>query len=197
MTSKILDHVERRLARLATIYKSSASHKGVIAALSKQIQEIEDAAFAMLTLRSITDCSAAQLDGIAKLLGVEREGRDDEALRVRLRAQVLVNSRSGEFNTLLLVLRLLSPAAALVSLTEYHPANVLARVDSAVTENGPQVASVLRLAKAAGVGLQLVYQEQDDFEVFTLGDASGASTDGQGLSSTGDSSLGGHLAGVA
>jgi hypothetical protein len=195
MTSQILDHVEQRLARLATIYKNSTSHKGVISALSKQVQEIENAAFAMLTLRSITDCSAAQLDEIAKLLNVEREGRADDELRLRLRAQVIVNSRSGEIGTLLLVLRMLSPAGASVSLTELYPASVVAHVGGVALPFATQVAALLRTAKAAGVNAQLVYQDTTDENVFTLTDTSQTGV-GLGLGDSTDSSVGGVLAGV-
>lgn len=192
---RITDHVARRLARLATIYRNSASHRGVLTALTKQVQALEDAAFGLLVLRSINDATAAQLDEIGRILNVEREGRTDAELRLRLRAQVLVNSRSGEYNTLLLVLRLLSPSNAVVSLTEYFPAAVVAHVDGVALDNAGEVASLLRLAKAAGVNMQLVYQDTVDANVFTLTDTSQVGP-GSGLGDSSNSSVGGSLAGV-
>jgi hypothetical protein len=194
--SPITDHVARRLARLATIYRNSESHKGVLSALTKQVQAIEDAAFGLLVLRSLNDAAAAQLDEVGRILGVEREGRTDDALRLRLRAQILINNRSGEVDTLLLIVRLLTPALASVSLDEFFPASAVGHVDGVAITDGPEIARLLRLAKAAGVNVQLTYQDTSDENVFTLSDVSQTGP-GLGLGDSSNASVGGSLAGVS
>lgn len=182
---RIPDHNTRALSRLLTQYRNSVSHAGIIGAICNQVQALEDAAFALLLTRSIDDASGAQLDIVGDLVGQPREGRDDATFRLWIRARILVNRRSGEVETINDVIAQVLPGAA-GRVREFQPAAMEATVTGIATSSADahSLDTLLRLAKAGGVGIQTIYQSADDAGTFTLA-ADDETGGGLGLSSGG------------
>lgn len=171
----VSDHAARALARLAGQLKQSVSHKGMLNALSEQTQECEDNAFDLLLTRQVEAATGATLDGIGDIVGMARQGRSDSDYRNFIKAQILINRRSGEIETLIEVVRLLIPSwagASVVKLTEY---TVSAYVLECTTSTGfttsalaYQVWVIVKSATAAGVRPYLIYNTAATSAMFSL-----------------------------
>jgi hypothetical protein len=197
--TQILDHAARALGRLAMQLKESATHQGKLNAWSQQIQELEDAAYALLGLRSIDDCEGVQLDGIGVIVGAPRGNLDDAGYRLRIKAQILINRRSGEVETLIAILKQLLPLAR-IKATELPPACIELEVQEVIlTQSDADLcATLLRSGKVGGVSLQLWYQAADLDATFTLSsDNTYETSDTLGLGDSTDPTIGGSLQGAA
>jgi hypothetical protein len=166
---RITDHNERALARLLAQFKQSESHAGILGAFCNQVQGLEDAAFGLLITRTIDGASGVQLDVIGRIVGQQREGRDDPTFRLWIRARILVNRRSGEVETINAVIAQVFPLA-LAQVIEFPPAALEAQVTGTITTatDAHSLDTLLHLAKAAGVNVQTIYQTADDAGTFTL-----------------------------
>src|SRR5690606_2715333 len=159
------DHAERALSRLAGQLRSSATHKGLVLALARQSQDLEDALIGFKILRQVDDASGAQLDGIGSIVGCAREGSEDPDYRARIKAQILVNRRSGEIETLIAIVSLLLPGARVV-VTEFEPAALDVRADDTALADPMRIAKLLKVAKAGGVKLTFSYSTAPEAEAF-------------------------------
>jgi hypothetical protein len=165
---QITDHADRAVDRLPMQNKGVASIEGLVRAFANQIQDLENAYFGLLVLRQIGIATGSQLDVIGKIVGAPREGLGDDDYRLRIRAQILVNRRSGEIETLLQIARLL--IAGTPTLEEFEPACAIltARGLTFLPAGPTELANMLRNAKAAGVRLLTEYFTTDPGDTFTL-----------------------------
>lgn len=78
LATEITDHVQQALNRLPEQYRRPLM-QGLIRAIVKQVQVLEDATFALNAGRQLFNGNAvgAQLDGIGELVGVKRNGLQD------------------------------------------------------------------------------------------------------------------------
>lgn len=164
---RIPDHAERALARLLTQYRGTHSVPGVLRVLCRQVQEIEDALFAVIAGRALDTATGAQLNNLGRIVGVERASLDDAAFRLRIRAQILVNRRSGESETLIAILAYLAPGSTPI-LREHFPAALSLEAAGAVIADPTQHANVIDSARAGGVRAVLLYHPQPDDETARL-----------------------------
>lgn len=106
----ISDHIERALEELPSQFKNKINWEKFINVLIKPIQELEDVFQDLLLLRALDTAFGRQLDGIGDIVGLDRNGRNDDEYRYALRFKIFINSSSGEPETLIKALKYFTEA---------------------------------------------------------------------------------------
>ncbi len=178
------DHVTQATALLLTQFKGAAAVEAWLSSYVTQVQEIEAMLFDLLEDRAIDTAIGTQLDGLGVIVGVAREALSDDDYRERLKIQVKINACSGTIEDVLEIFKLLMPDNTFF-MTEYADAAFTLEVVEPIL-NGPYLARVCLLIKAAGVRLLLFWADAstgDDF--FSFGPDPDLEGDSFGLDSTG------------
>jgi hypothetical protein len=149
------DHLDMMVSRLPLQFREVTQIQLRYEGIAQQVQELEDAAWDVFTLRSLADAEGEQLEVLGRLLKASRGSLDDTSYRNRLRAQILVFRKSGEVETLIQVVRLLAPPVVNPQVTEPSPATAFVDVVSGTVFDVPSLFAVLKRAKDAGVRLLL------------------------------------------
>jgi len=144
-TKRLADAV----GKLIDQFKGQANVEALIRAWAQQSQDVETAAFYLLDMTTLSSAAGAQLDGLGRIVGVERAGRTDDDYRVRIGAQILLNNASGTIEDLLQLAVALGGTTT--TLTEFYPAKIEIESASPIV-NGLEIGRVTGLAKPAGVG---------------------------------------------
>lgn len=163
---KITDHVARGISRVLSQFKDSKSVLGIIAALASEVQQVEDGLFGMLALRSIDSATGVHLDRIGKIVGELRDGRDDAAYRIGIRARVLLNKSSGTTPEILALFRML--VTNKLRLEEFDPAALVLHIETEAVSNPDALYKVLQAIAADGVRALLHYLTTTEANTFTL-----------------------------
>lgn len=142
--------------RLIEQFRGRANIEAFVAALAQQSQELEDAAFGVITETTIANAVGVQLDSLGTVVGIERGGSIDAEYRLKLQGQVLANNSDGTINELLAVLSALG--ATSIVLTEDYPAKVAIVLGDAFAL-GEVAGEMVGKARAGGVGLDLTWFE--------------------------------------
>lgn len=119
-----------------------------VSSITPSFQELEDTFQDLLNERALDSAIGQQLDGIGTIVGLSRNGRDDETYREALQAKIFENVGSGEPNTLLNFLKTLTEAE-IVEILEYYPATVVLYTNGLVIPN--DLVSQVNKVRAAGV----------------------------------------------
>ena len=145
----IEDHVTRGLDRLLQRYKESPNLNGLLSSLMQPLQEIENQAYKLYTERSIYTAIGFQLDGIGKIVGLEREDRDDEDYRAALIIQIQINKAGGEPESIITAIRQLYKTEE-ISYADVYPANYEVHfISGVIIENAK---ALINSISPAGVG---------------------------------------------
>jgi hypothetical protein len=142
---------------------------GLGESFAQQVQDLENAAHAVLEGRTIDDAEGAQLDGLGALVGERRNGQTDEIYRLRIRARIQLNLSSGTGDQILSIFANLIASGQTIRLKEYFPASFLLTVSGTVgtTEAvGAELGRLLQTAKAAGINAQLKASTDTDENTF-------------------------------
>lgn len=155
----VTSHDELAQSRLPLQYRDKANIHGLISAIAGQAQQLEDALWDVAMLRTIDEATGGQLDVLASILGADRADADDDVLRLRLRAHILLNRSSGTAPEILEILALVSDPSTVIELREYFPAAIIVSVVSEVQPPGwlQVISKLLRLAKGAAVRAELLF----------------------------------------
>lgn len=108
--SQITNHDDQALARLAEQFKDQANIAAVIQAFADQIQDAEDALYALINCRTVAYATGATLDAVGEMVGQPRsidgpDATDDEAYRALIYARILINTSYGTAEDVLGFLR--------------------------------------------------------------------------------------------
>lgn len=175
---------------------SGQTIQDLTSAMAESGAALETAAFDILELLDPDAASGVHLDRLGKLVGQEREGRNDANYRIAIKARIAVNRSSGTLPELLNIVRILVGDDAFIRAAGYakqgfdsgaywiHADNV------AVPE---EVAAMLGDADLAGVGGVLTYTS-DLAGSLRLSDTTAVGPIANGLSAVGGP--GGGLAGL-
>lgn len=164
MTSKITNHAEQAIERLASQFRAATmglddnNIEGLLRDLISPVQDIEDTLWQLFIERTIYTAVGAQLDVIGRILGFPRNTPDDDIYRVYLLGQIKALRSQGTIDDLIsLVQTLVSGTTGQVHLEEYFPAAVVIYVDSVVVtpDLAAAMAYFLRIAKTSGVRIIL------------------------------------------
>ncbi len=178
---KITDHIIAAKKRLLEQYKGKARMEALIEALVTPVQPLEDAFFQLLEERYLETSVGFQLDRLGDIVGISRDGLNDDQYRLRIRARIFVNVSNGEPETLILVYKLLT-LSNLVILEELFPAAAGLMCDGPDIpdpEDVQFIADLMEAAALAGVRIDFlgVFDEANPFAfdgtVLPLGDGFG------------------------
>lgn len=169
----IADHAARGLARLAEQYKNKPKFAALINSLNRQIQELENAFYQLLTERSIDTAIGVQLDILGKIVGERRGGALDADYRLRIRARIRANLSSGTVEDIYAVFRALLGMAtppAVFKWADAFPAGFVFTIVSPVimAAQVPIFVRFLRDSKGGGIGAHFGWQPVPDALAFTL-----------------------------
>ncbi len=152
--SEVTTHVADGLAALPQQLRGREKFEALVTTYLTQSQEIESAAWDLYAL-AITNSSDHALDQVGAILRQPRpDGMTDTVYRKVLSGVVLAMKSSGTGDEVEEVARAMIGAYA--TLTETFPATMLARPASEPDVPASVLLSVLRRAKSAGVGLQVI-----------------------------------------
>lgn len=124
MFTPISDHQTEAKARLITQYRESGQLRGLVGAIVKPIQAIEDALVQLNTQRQLDTATGVNLDRLGDILGFPRPPGDSDALyRQKLLARVKINTSQGEPERVIETFKLFTGATQ-VQLYEGSPAEI-------------------------------------------------------------------------
>lgn len=147
---KINNHIEQAKRRLLEEYKYKPRIAGFIDAIVGALQEIENSADLLYRGRSIFTAIGAQLDGLGKIIGLDREDRSDEDYRDALFAQIQINVSGGEPESIYVAIKKMLNATS-AQIIEIYPASyqLFVQTNDSVTN---KLVSLVDSMTPAGVG---------------------------------------------
>jgi hypothetical protein len=135
------------------------------------VQRIEDDAWDILELRTLENADLVRLKVLGKLVGQPRLGFDTEDYRALIRARARANRSQGRAVDLRETITILLGSAENFTMLEMAPAQLY--ISATIPLTATQVAMlrvILPDTRAAGVGLQLLFSDEDFDDVFVWGD---------------------------
>jgi hypothetical protein len=167
MFSRSTDHVERGQRLKLAQFRGKPNLEGLISPWLEQVQELEDVLYALLVERWLPNAVGYQLDVLGRIVGQRRGDRDDETYRLWIAARAMVNRSSGLPEQLYAIMRKVVSATTDIELSEEPPAAFTMIIHDPIDEDvGGEIAKIIHLAKAAGVGSALDWFRGSD--VFTF-----------------------------
>lgn len=143
----------------------------LLAAISAEVQEIEDMWLAILASNAIDVAGGDQLDQIGKLVDLPRGGSTDADYRRRIRAKVAVNRSLGLVNDIIRIVRLVvNDAGVTVKIDQQGIAAYVAKLGALAvpTVTATDLASFLRKGTSAGVRSIVESSTVADSDAFIL-----------------------------
>lgn len=124
MIERIINHVEQSLDRLLYQYKGKPKIEGLLTSFVKQIQDIEDASFPLMSDRSVETSIGKQLDHVGDIVGIGRiAGQSDEEFREAIKTQIIQNMNEGTAEQVIAAAKFFLAAEAIWYL-EVYPAEI-------------------------------------------------------------------------
>lgn len=151
-----LTHVEEARARLLSQYAGRLERD--LDPVSLQVQEVEDALWAVWSGRGVGTATGHTLDLLGRIVGEDRQGESDALYRIRIRARIQANLSDGTWDDLHRVAAILLDTQwplATVTGTEIYPAAFQYRIDGITI--APSLLTILRsfLRSIRGAGIEL------------------------------------------
>ena len=138
-----------------------------------EVQELSDAAWAVLVSRLIDDATGVHLTTIGRLVGQERTNEDDDRFRVLVRARIAVNTSSGQWPTLLRIIKLLLTNDVAYTLQEFLPGAMVLTIEDPIDFIPYAEHRMLEEATAGGVRIDVHFHETPSDELFRWGSGPG------------------------
>lgn len=130
-------HLEEALAQLAEQFHGKPEPGTVLAPFVGEVQTLETVLTSTIDAVALAYAEGAQLDGIGKIVGEAREGREDEAYRSAIGARILLNNSSGTIEDLIGLTRALLGDVA-VQVVEVQPAHFELIIAGSVPASPPE-----------------------------------------------------------
>ncbi len=106
IVTKIENHVQQALDRLLQQYKGRPNIAAFITALVEQVQDLEDAIYPLDQYRQLIYAYGQQLDNLGEVIGLSRNGLNDQEYLVLLLGTIAENNSDSTAGTLLDVIQL-------------------------------------------------------------------------------------------
>lgn len=150
----ISDHIARAKNRLIEQYKGKPKVEGVVEALVKPFQDIEDVLQQLKTERWIDTAIGVQLDKIGEIVGAEREiEQNDDDYRLLIKAKIIMNLNQGTPEEVIAAAKFFI-GAAFIWYLEVYPAAVDIFSSTVIPEeNRPKIRAQLKKFLPACVSL--------------------------------------------
>lgn len=172
--SQIVDHVDGGLAFFMRAFADKAKVRALARAWLLQVQDLEDALWAMLRQSDLEFAVGAQLDQVGELVQLARGVLADGLYRPLLRAGIRARRSNGTGEDLIAIATLaLQGTGITFSLREGHGSAVIEPHAFLPDGFADVFLRVLRLGKAGGVQLQLFTPPSPELEggLFTFAPA--------------------------
>ena len=148
-------------------YRDKTNWDKLCAVIAKPFQDLEDAFQQLLLFRYVSVATGDVLDLLGALVDEGRNGRDDTAYRIRIKAKILLIKSSGTVPQILALLEALQPTQ-LKKLVPYYPATFVVDIDGITTAaDANELAAMVAAAKAAGVRANITYSTVATADTFT------------------------------
>lgn len=167
------DWETRLLSKLYIQFKEQPNIVALVkAVIAPQFQDLEESGQSILTITSIDDSEGVNLDVIGRIVQQLRLGTDDATYRHYLRARIRANKSSGTPNNIYSVFFALIGDNTVMKITQYNIAFFQLVIGTPISHTLAGVAlGFLRDSKMAGVGANLLWQEEPDEQMFTFANA--------------------------
>lgn len=204
--TKQTDHASKARGNLIEQFKSCENIEALLDVFSAQVQDLEDVLFELIDNRFLDDAVGEQLDGLGRIVNLQRNNLDDDTYRTQLKAQIATNASSGTVEDVVAVVSLILGENYTVTVDEFFgtpvdceggTASFSLRINEVFAGDGNDVAAVVADVKAAGVRATVEwYLEINSFQ-FSTGSGLTPSTGTKGLADSSFPSAGGFLASAA
>lgn len=183
----ISDHIARAKDRLIEQYKEKPKIEGLLEAVVKPLQELEDLFLALGTERWIDSAIGAQLDVVGKIVGALRDvGQNDEDYRLAIKAQIIMNLNQGTPEEIIAAAKFFI-GSIFIWYLEVYPAAVDIFSSTVIPEeNRAKIRAQLKKFLPAGVSLDS-FGQFDEANPFIF-------SGGSGFGDVNDANVGGLLA---
>ncbi len=183
------DHSGTGLALLIDQFRGQHSVRGILNSFLSQVQEVEDATFAVISGRILDAAVDAQLDSLGDLVGEPRKGRSDTDYREAIRLRIRVNRSNGRAEDVIDVVRIATSGALIYN--EYYPAGF--EVDAFGLASPRELQKLIGQTRAVAVRGVLVSSTTPANQNFVYGSVYGAAVGQKGFGSSYDAAVGGRL----
>jgi len=191
MSTAIIDHVDRALARLPEQFKLSQNIRDLIEVFADRTQGLEDVIQDVYRERWLDDAVGEQLDRIGDIIDLFRGGFSDSIYRSMLYFKIYSNASNGEPERIMAYVKTLTEAT-IVRFFEFYPASFeIFTNGSVVPDNFTDLVQAMSSAAVGFVGITVGYGSLTPFTFAIDGEPSynpaygggfaeeGFSTDGQ------------------
>lgn len=170
LATEITNHVQQALGRLLQQYQGRPLIAGFYTALVNQIQDLEDAVFDLDSGRQIWDGTStpaygAQLDGIGEIVGISRNGLDDQQYILLIFGKIAENFSQDTANDVVSVIQYLFQAEQIL-MQEIYPAGLFIDILNPALPSSLFAIAKTLVQNAVGAGIQVVMAEQNTVNVF-------------------------------
>ncbi len=188
--------------RVIAQYRENDQFMALIGALGDEVQQIEDAIYALYQAAFLDTATDVWLEYLGAIVGEAREGWGDADYLRFIRARILANKSSGTIDELLEIVAMVlgSPVGVMWdTIQEFYPASLLLVVDVGLNPSEAlrnRMTRITARARPAGVRL-MINTAPEDHGTFACGDSGNAQPEldsAQGFGDSSDPSTGGKLA---
>ncbi len=154
-----IDHVETGQSRLLSQWQDKPNMSGLVKSIMQSVQEVEDTIHQIIDNMNIFDATGEQLDVIGTLIGLERNGMDDDSYRAELFKQISINRSDG---TTEIIISLMEAATQTTNsdFWEHYPASIFFLIRGGYFA---KLKEILEAISQAGVRSLLMFDEGDCF----------------------------------
>ena len=194
----VTDHVGEALAKLLIQFRGQPHLQQILSSYVVQIQELEAVFISLIDERYVLTAVGAQLDGVGRLVGETRQGRDDDDYRIAIIGKIELNRSNGLVEDIIALFLLLLPSHT-VTFSRGVKASFILAINEALPPSDPSPAALdaqLQRFKGGGIRAHLLHSGFDDSLGFTF--ATGSTPEVDALKGFSDvaGSTGGHFASV-
>jgi hypothetical protein len=146
------DIVRRAILRLPPPYWGKPRIASCLRAILEEVQELENALWTVMLMRTVDVATGIQLHTIGKLVGEGYLGQDEETYRILVRARIRINISRGTIGDIIAVMRYgYTGDIEWVSNPSGQPARLQVTLDQAQDLPVDVSATLLGQTRAAGV----------------------------------------------
>jgi hypothetical protein len=193
----IESHCDDGQALLISEYQDKPRLKAMLCALLAGVQDLDDAAWQVLTERWLDTSVGVQLDVIGAIVDLKRKGWGDEVYRPLLGAQILVLISKGDWPGIVDIMTALGIDVSISSISEPGKAEmriILGAPFEAGAITAADAFTMIKRAKPGGVRLVFEFPAVDIADTFAWSDTTSTVTDYARGWGADDSSTGGRWA---
>ncbi len=191
-------HVSQGLKRLLVQFQGQPNFAGQLRSFLLQVQELEQVFFDLRVQRYVDNAVGAQLDGIGRVVGETRKGKNDTDYRTAIKGRILSNRANSRVEEIHALFGRLLPGFTF-TWASGTVASFIYGIDQALTGSDPSpevLNQQLQTAKGGGIHASLLHSGFDDSLGFTFATGDVPEADAlRGFSNDAGSS-GGHFADV-